>query len=411
MLLDYKTQNFGCFKNEVKFSLIPGKVTTRFQDNVTVINNKLKVSKIAVIAGENAGGKTLFMTSLDFLRNLIKGNVGKTLNSFCYNFDSKIPQKFEISVLISEKIYTYQLEIDSYCKIFEKLEIRNFNQSQKYNKTVFSSKRIKLTDNLEGKIRSVSATFENDTDTPFISSKYQSILDNNDKSSRFDKFNKFDKLLITLLDAMGLEVVNPFVTWIKEKLIIDTPKNSHLSVFEELEESESNLEIINDDGFFDIFRLVDSSIIRIDIDDKNPLKETKIIRERTDGSTLITKMEDDSTGVRDFFTKSIKIWKVIYKDATLFADEMDKVLNVILASKVLSYIKGSEHKGQFIFSTHNAFHLNTIDFMKDQIFFINKNIDTLSSEIYSLSEFKDYSYTQPDVYTMYLKGLFGAIPR
>ncbi|MCB2357885.1 AAA family ATPase [Clostridium estertheticum] len=404
MLLNYKTQNFGCFENEVKFSLMPGKVTERFQDNVTVINNKLKVSKVAVIAGENAGGKTLFMTSLDFLRNLIKGNIRRTLKSFCYDFNSTIPQKFEISVLISDKIFTYYLEIDSYSKIFEKLEIRNSNQSQKYNRTVFSSKRKKLEFVSQEEIQTVSMAFENYTDTPFIDSKYQSILNS-------DNSKKVDKLLITSLDVMGIEAVIPFVAWIKEKLIIDTPKNLHLSVFEELEESESNLKIMSTDSFFDVFRLVDSSIIRIDIDDKNPLKETKIIRQRTDGSTLTTKMEDDSTGVRDFFTKSIKIWKVIYEDATLFADEMDKVLNVVLASKVLSYIKGSEHKGQFIFSTHNAFHLNTIDFMKEQIFFINKNIDTLSSEIYSLSEFKDYRYNRPDVYTLYLKGLFGAIPR
>ena len=154
MLLYYKTKNFGCFKDEVNFSLKPGKVTERFEDNVTVINDKLKVSKIAVIAGENAGGKTSFMTSLDFLRNLIKGNVKKTLNSFCYNFDSSIPQKFEICVAVSEKIYTYYLEIDSYSKIFEKLEIRNSNQSEKYNKTFFWSKRTQLNiNNTDGALK------------------------------------------------------------------------------------------------------------------------------------------------------------------------------------------------------------------------------------------------------------------
>lgn len=404
MLLYYKTQNFGCFKDQATFSLKPGKVTERFEDNVTVINEKLKVSKIAVIAGENAGGKTSFMTSLDFLRTLIKGNIGRTLNSFCYNFNSEIPQTFEISVLIYDKIYTYYLQIDSYSKIYEKLEIRNSNQSEKCNKLVFSTKRENLEITPQGKLKVISMAFSTNTETSFISNKYKSIL-NNDSSTRIDK------LLINSLDAMGVEVVNPFVTWIKEKLIIDTPKNLHLGIYEELEENESNLEIMKDDGFFDIFRLVDSSIVAIDIDDKDPLKETKIIRKRMDGSTLITKMVDDSTGVRDFFNKSLKIWKVIHSDATLFADEMDKVLNVVLASKVLSYIKGSEHEGQFIFSTHNAFHLNTIDFMKEQIFFINKNIDTLSSEIYSLSEFKDYRYSQPDVYTLYLKGLFGAVPR
>lgn len=403
MLLYYKTKNFGCFKDEVNFSLKPGKVTERFEDNVTVINDKLKVSKIAVIAGENAGGKTSFMTSLDFLRNLIKGNVKKTLNSFCYNFDSSIPQKFEICVAVSEKIYTYYLEIDSYSKIFEKLEIRNSNQSEKYNKTVFWSKRTQLNiNNTDGALKEIFMVYESDTHSSFIDNKYKSILDGAYGAS---------KLLINSLDVMGVDVVRPFITWIKEKLIIDTPKNLHLSVYEELEENESNLEIMKDNSFLEIFRLVDSSIIEIDISDKDPFKETKIIRSRDDNSHLVTKIEDDSTGVRDFFNKSLKIWKVIHSDATLFADEMDKVLNVVLASKVLSYIKGSEHNGQFIFSTHNAFHLNTIDFMKEQIFFINKNIDTLSSELYSLSEFSEYRYSQPDVYTLYLKGLFGAVPR
>lgn len=404
MLLYYKTKNFGCFKDEVNFSLKPGKVTERFEDNVTVINNKLKISRIAVIAGENAGGKTSFMTSLDFLRNLIKGNIKKTLNSFCYNFDSSIPQEFEICVLVSEKIYTYYLEIDSYSKILEKLEIRNSNQTEKYNKTVFSSKRTKLDISEKGIVRSILMSFEVDTDTPFINDKYKSILDGSETAN-------ISNLLITSLDAMGVDVVRPFVTWIKEKLVIDTPKNLHLGVYEELEENESNLEIMKDNSFFEIFRLVDSSIVKLEVDDKDPFKETKIIRARDDDSYLVTKIEDDSTGVRDFFNKSLKIWKVINKDATLFADEMDKVLNAVLASKVLSYIKGSEHKGQFIFSTHNAFHLNTIDFMKEQIFFINKNLDTLSSEIYSLSEFSEYRYSRPDVYTLYMKGLLGAVPR
>lgn len=395
MLLYFKTKNFGCFKDEVNFSLKPGKVTERFEDNVTTINDKLKISRIAVIAGENAGGKTSFMTSLDFLRNLIKGNVKKTLNSFCYNFDSSVPQEFEICVLVSDKIYTYFLEIDSNSIIFEELKIRNFNQPEKINKTVFSSKRNQV-DNESFMLYTIN------TKSSLIDDKYKSIL---------GETYKISNSLLNALDTIGVDIVHPFVTWIKEKLIIDTPKNSHLSVYEELEENESNLEIMKDNSFFEIFRLVDSSIVKLEIDDKDPFKETKIIRERDDGSNLVTKIEDDSTGVRDFFKKSLKIWKVINKDVTLFADEMDKVLNVVLASKVLSYIKGSEHKGQFIFSTHNAFHLNTIDFMKEQIFFINKNLDTLSSEIYSLAEFKEYRYSQPDVYTLYIKGLLGAVPR
>lgn len=402
MLLYYKTSNFSCLKNEVNFSLKPGRVTERFEDNVTIINNNLKISKIAVIAGENAGGKTSFMVSLDFFKTLIMGNMSKALKVFCHNYDPNIPQSFEICVVISDKIYTYKLKIDSYSMISEELFIRNASQSTKQDIQVFLRKRKNLKLIQRERLNIVESEIETGVNTSIIPKKYRELLNSSSSS---------DKLLITVLDTLDFDLVKPFVNWIKEKLIIDTPKNSYLSKFEQLKENENKLQILHDSSFLEIFRLVDSSIINIDIDDQEPFKDTKIIRKRSDDSELITKLEDDSTGVKDFFNKAINIWKVINNDATLFADEMDKVLNVVLASKVLSYIKGSEHNGQFIFSTHNALHLNTIDFMKEQIFFINKNIDSLSSELYSLADFKEYRYSQPDVYLLYLRGLFGAVPK
>lgn len=402
MLIYFKTKNFSCFKDEAKISLKPGRVSERFEDNVTIVNKNLKLSKISVIAGENAGGKTSFILALDFLRNMIKGNIGRALSVFSYNFDNKIPQEFEICVAIEDIIYTYFVKVDNFSVIEENLNIRKVNQNEKYNKKVFSKKRISIETKKEGKISVITATSEEYANISYIPKEYNEIK---------SKFNNNSKLLINVFDALNVEVVKPFVSWIRNKLIIDIPKNYHLSKFEELEENEYNLEIILNDSFLDIFRLVDQSIINIKVDEKEPFKDTIIIRERFDGSTLETKLEDDSTGVRDFFKKSILIWKVINRDVTLFADEMDKVLNVVLASKILSYIKGTEHKGQFIFSTHNAFHLNTIDFMKEQIFFIDKNIDTLSSEIYSLGDFKEYRYSQPDVYNLYLRGLFGAVTK
>ena len=67
-------------------------------------------------------------------------------------------------------------------------------------------------------------------------------------------------------------------------------------------------------------------------------------------------------------------------------------------------------QGQFVFTTHNVLHINTIDFMKEQIYFVNKNKDSLSSEMYPLSAFKEYRYDQSKVYELYLKRLFGGVP-
>lgn len=67
-------------------------------------------------------------------------------------------------------------------------------------------------------------------------------------------------------------------------------------------------------------------------------------------------------------------------------------------------------KGQFIFTTHNVLHINTIDFMKEQIYFVNKNLEDLSSEMYPLSAFPEYRYEKYDVYDLYLRGLLGGVP-
>jgi hypothetical protein len=48
--------------------------------------------------------------------------------------------------------------------------------------------------------------------------------------------------------------------------------------------------------------------------------------------------------------------------------------------------------------------------MKEQLNFITKNSDSLSSELYSLADFKDYRYEKADVYDLYLKGILGGVP-
>ena len=129
-----------------------------------------------------------------------------------------------------------------------------------------------------------------------------------------------------------------------------------------------------------------------------------------DNNEFSIKLKDDSTGVNDFFEWSVEIYKVIYEDATLFADELDKVLNSILATRLLNFVKARAKQGQFIFSTHNVLHINTIDFMKEQIYFVNKDLDSLSSTIYPLSSFKEYRYEKSNVYELYLKGVLGGVP-
>ena len=91
----------------------------------------------------------------------------------------------------------------------------------------------------------------------------------------------------------------------------------------------------------------------------------------------------------------------------VFADEMDRVLNPILSDRVIAYINGMEHRGQFVFSTHNVLHLNLKTYMKEQIYFITKSKDELTSELYSLADFPEVRYENTKIYEFYMKGILG----
>jgi len=91
----------------------------------------------------------------------------------------------------------------------------------------------------------------------------------------------------------------------------------------------------------------------------------------------------------------------------VFADEMDRVLNPVLSDRVVAFVNGSEHEGQFVFSTHNVLHLNLKIYMKEQIYFITKNRKQLTSEMYSLSDFPEVRYDTAKIYEFYMKGVLG----
>lgn len=396
MLLSLEVKNFGSFKDSFKFLMKPGKTMSRFEDNVIEVGNK-KISKVAVIVGENAGGKTNFITSLHYLAYLIKEDINNgTIPDLCYDYDNSKPQQFKIEIALENKIYTYILRKDKHCDIYEGLFLRPINNSNKKMDLIFSTSRKKLDE--ENKVIEMGLK---------LNRKY---VDKEIEKLMTKGRNKATGLVVNKLYNLGIDIVLPFVDWINKKLIVKLPDEHSLNFYKQLEKNEEELRILKKEEFLDIFSLVDPSIIDIKIDEKAPFEDSKIIRIRRDGKRFNIKLKYDSSGVRDFFAWSVELWRVIYEDATLFADELDKVFNSILSAKVLNYVKVMSRKGQFIFSTHNILHINTVDFMKEQIYFINKNDETLSSEMYPLSDFEEYRYDKAKVYELYLKGLFGGVP-
>ncbi|MFI3211271.1 MAG: AAA family ATPase [Peptostreptococcaceae bacterium] len=362
MLLSYKVENFESFKDELEFNMILyRRFIDRFENNI-IVDNNLKISRLCAIAGENGSDKTSFMRSIHFLKHcILYSNHIVSYKNLLHKYLTD-NQHFEIEVLLGTKIYKYNLEINLIGLIKEKLSVKENKKNHKYEE-VFES-ILKQCDNYEISVNS-----------KYINEQLHQIINQG--------IEHLPGLMVNHLYKLNIHIVKPFIDWLENKLIIETPHIASLDFYESLHANELNLEIMKNESFLEIIQLIDSSIIDIEIDDKKPYQESYIIRDYNDGNKFKIKLKDESSGTREFFTWSVQIWKVIYDNATLFADEIDKTLNPILISKIISYIKGSyiycetkekyeKHRGQFIFSTHNLMALNAADYMKEQIYFITK---------------------------------------
>ena len=392
MILKYKFSNFGAFKDEVEFSLIPGKVTQRFNDNVAKINDKLKVSKIAVIVGENAGGKTSFMRSLDFFKYVIESNDSRSKKNLLNGYVDN-PQSFDIEVLVEDYIYRYKLELDSYGLISEAFLVRKSTQKVDKNEEVYNVTRV------SSDIDNMKVDYEIRYSEKYIDKALMNVVK-----------NQFDKgLMLNSLNILGIKSVVSFRKYILGNLLVSIPDSGSYNKYKSFEKTQKDLTILKTKEFLEIFSLVDSTIVDVEINDEKPFEESIIVRKLGD-ETFKIYLSEDSSGVNEFFAWAISLWQVIYEDKVLFADEVDRVLNSILAARVVNYVKACSVRGQFIFTTHNVMHLDTNVFMKEQIYFVDKEYNTLESEMYSLADFEDYKYDNNKVYDLYLKGLLGGVP-
>ena len=218
----------------------------------------------------------------------------------------------------------------------------------------------------------------------------------------------FIGLFVSKYALPGLPEARVFSQWMNDTLIVESAIYDEPRMKDSYFQNLDDWRVINDKKFLEILRIISPSIETIRPDQRLPYQEMVIRRKNLAGKIFNGELRDDSSGLKDYFAWAVQIYKVIYENKVLFADEMDRSLNPILADKIISLIHISGHKGQFIFTTHNVLHLNLEKYIKEQIYFLIKNVETLQSEIYSLSEFEDVEYgTGINLYEYYLRGILG----
>ena len=406
MLLRYKFKNFRSYKEEVEFSMEASKtrVKRRFCDNYVSMPSGHDILKSAVVVGENAGGKTNFVVSMMYLKEMFSINqriyaIPTEINvNNIDNEDTKSDncQMFEIEVVIGGDEYAYHLEVDFYGIIREYLQIKKRGTSRIL--MVLNAKRTGISEKENGdKRHKLQALYKLD------------FIGEDDYSDRaIEKLkNEFAVgLFINKLAMLGNEYATIFSEWIQKSLLPESAR-FNMGLMKAYRHEEEDVRILSDPRFLEIFKMIDPSIKEIVLDKEKPYQKTDLIRTDKRGETFHRKIESDSSGVEEYFAWAVQIFKVVYENKCVVADEIDRVLNPILADKIISFINGKEHTGQFIFTTHNVLHLDLKKYMKEQIYFATKDTDTLESELYSLADFPEVRYETTKIYEFYMKGVLG----
>jgi len=414
MLLSFKMKNVYSFKEESGIVMYApsNQVKNRYEDNYTSICG-YDILKTAIIVGENAGGKSNFIKGIKYFQSFFEKNQRirtNLMSIFRVNLlkdvkslvDAKGRQQFEILIASEEKNIVYKYALTLGVNGIEHEELSTQTQKNKEFKIIFSVDTVFRAKNVP----------ENDT-TPVAEVKvYVPSLEksNYDRLTESVGANERTGLWVNTFALLSIPNTADFIDEVKKIYInnndLDLPLNLYCQVYDE-KLVKNNIPILKTQEYLEIFRLIDSSICKIMIDEERPLSSTIIVRkygsEESNREILL-----ESSGVKQYFVFALILYKVIYENMVTFADEMDSMFNPVLTAKVVNYLHVMGKYGQLVFTTHNVFNMSFKLFMKEQMYITSKNKKTLESSLYSVSKFKDLRYDSNEkIYEYYMMGLLG----
>lgn len=379
MLLYFSVGGFCSFK-EVQDLFLTAYLGTRLKNTKYeknfYIDKTNRVMKSAIIFGANASGKTNIILGLERLKEIIFNgiNLPKDFNEKNLNYDSNTI-KFEIGILDKkENIYDYSIEFQKDKLIYEKLEC-NDKVIYEFKDDTLSSKKLPKEVN---KIFSIIST--------------ETIL----KKLRDFQIEEITDFILSLerikirrnrgINYESKDTPNPISENIKLRL--EGKKEEVLQIIKLLDYTIEDLKFeklgtVNNEIVYDIYFLREKS--------KNKFY-----------------LGNESEGIRKIINLMLDLLEV-YEGKTIVIDELDSSISTISLIKLFNNFINIDNniKGQLIVTSHNLFLFDNNIFEPQQIYIVNKKED-LSSELYSLAEFKIRSEKE-NLYHDFLKGKYGGI--
>ncbi len=383
MLLQFNFTNYLSFKDEAILSLYAN--SDKAHEQSLLKYNKERLLPAIAIYGANAAGKSNLTKALHAAITIVR-------NSNLMQLDQPITQI--IPFLLDDESRDQKTRFDF---IF-------VHNGQKYEYGFTADRKVIYEEYLyEYTSAKASMIFE------------RSKIDHYDFTAKSKSLTSFvdknlpNKLFLATATAWNSELTRNAYRWFSEGIDVFTSENLQSNLLEQLQHSKFKKDDSLNDFIIKMLKKADINISGFDLtdDDSNNI----ITKHTVSDKEYILNYDSESNGTKRLFSYSPIIKNALEKSKTIVIDEIDNCLHPMLTKALVKMFQDSQintNSAQLIFNTHEISLLDLDLFRRDQIYFIEKNYKTATSDLYSLDEFSPRN--NENINKGYMQGRYGAVP-
>ena len=418
MILQFKVKNFLSIREERMLDFTAS-ADKKYEDYAVVKVKGVRISKLGVIYGPNASGKSNILKALAWFIFWLAANRSKKpgggtgLTPFMLDDDSRNrDSSFVLIFYIEDVRYEYSVTLNSQ-KIFKE-ELYFYPNNRRalfYERTWNETKGNSSID--FGPLLKLSATQKLFIESNCISNT--TVLatyknSNVEKNIELDRvFDYFEGEFLPLLDkgnSLG-QLAND---------VMRLDGDSKRFICEMLEKADFNISDIFikeekgevSEEAMEKFRKIAKILHLEEPQDKSISTEELFFTHKTPFYTGSLSNMVESEGTNRMYGLSALLYTLIKNNQTLLSDELENSLHYDLFTHIIKTFLVNSKRAQLIFSTHSLMLLDEDFIRRDMVYFANKN-ESGATEIYRAKDFG--LHKEVSILNAYRAGKMGAKPQ
>ncbi|MBQ9812616.1 MAG: ATP-binding protein [Thermoguttaceae bacterium] len=401
MLLEFSCSNYKSIKDEILFSMIAGKDNAH--EETLLDFDKYRILSNAVVYGANGSGKSAFIESIQFVKNLVVNSINHQPGQGIL----QIPHK----TLGIDKDSSYHIQ-------FTKEGVR-YSFGFTLNQSLVSREHLYY--------------FPKGRQVVIYERTSENYQPGNRYANKFDSCKdvlKPNRLFLSCAaNFSSVPEIEKAYAFFRDDLVVYRGLGYDNWLFYSLNILENNREV--KEAVLDVLGKLGTGIIDVDIKrsktsfDQNALPpflsdEYKAIllsgqKITFDVNVVYDKFSVDltheSTGIKKLIEFICPLVDILSKGKVLVCDEMEAHFHESIMCEIVNLFRKARTPlfSQLVFTTHDTSLLDLNLFRRDQIWFTELTQDSRSTDLYSLAEIRNVRKDE-NIAKGYIAGKYGAIP-